>query len=68
MSAKLLDSLGSKLAEKWVATLLTPAFIFWAGGAIVLMQRRGWQDTIDWFEQQPDFAMSLCPKLMADFL
>lgn len=30
MSAKLLDSLGGKLAEKWVATLLTPAFIFWA--------------------------------------
>ncbi|NEQ34438.1 MAG: hypothetical protein F6K04_26230, partial [Leptolyngbya sp. SIO4C5] len=49
------------------STLLTPAFIFWAGGAIVLMQRRGWQDTIDWFEQQPEYlrlAMAIAAFLL----
>lgn len=55
MSAKFLDSLGGKLAEQWAATLLTPAFIFWAGGAIALFQRFGWQEPIDWFGQQPEF-------------
>ncbi|MFE4108546.1 hypothetical protein ACFVKH_19895, partial [Almyronema epifaneia S1] len=56
MSAKFLESFGGKLAEKWVATLLTPAFVFWAGGAIAGMQRIGfgWQDALDWFDQQPE--------------
>ncbi|MEH1778505.1 MAG: hypothetical protein V7K67_24855 [Nostoc sp.] len=43
MSAKILESFGSKLAEQWVATLLTPAFVFWAGGAAAGLQRFGWK-------------------------
>jgi hypothetical protein len=54
VSAKFLDSLGGKLAEQWAATLLTPAFIFWAGGAIALGQRVGWQVSMEWFGQQPE--------------
>lgn len=52
MSAKFLESVGSKLAERWVATLLTPAFIFWAGGAIASVRYFGWMDIRMWFIQQ----------------
>jgi hypothetical protein len=54
MPAKFLESFGSKLAEKWVATLLTPSFIFWAGGAAIVLQRFGWKYVITWFSQQPE--------------
>ncbi len=54
MPTKFLDSVGGKLAEKWVATLLTPAFIFWAGGTVVVLQHIGWQTISAWFTQQPD--------------
>jgi hypothetical protein len=49
MSAKFLESFGSKLAEQWVATLLTPAFVFWAGGASAGLQRFGWKPASTWF-------------------
>jgi hypothetical protein len=39
---KFLEGLGSKLAEKWVATLLTPAFLFWAGGLVACIYKLGW--------------------------
>ena len=54
MSAKFLESVGSKLAEQWVATLLTPAFVFWAGGAAAGLQRFGWTHTSTWFSKQPE--------------
>jgi hypothetical protein len=54
MSAKFLESFGSKLAEQWVATLLTPAFVFWAGGAAAGLQRFGWKPASTWFSQQPE--------------
>ncbi|MCC5666814.1 hypothetical protein LC653_23705 [Nostoc sp. CHAB 5784] len=43
MSAKFLESFGSKLAEQWLANLLTPAFVFWAGGAAAGLQHFGWK-------------------------
>ena len=54
MSAKFLEGLGGKLAEQWIATLLTPAFVFWAGGAVALLQRFGWTSISTWFNQQPE--------------
>ena len=54
MPTKFLESFGSKLAEKWVATLLTPAFVFWLGGATAGLQRFGWKPTSTWFSQQPE--------------
>ena len=54
MSAKFLESVGSKLAEQWVATLLTPAFVFWAGGAAAGLQRFGWIPASTWFSKQPE--------------
>jgi hypothetical protein len=54
VSAKFLESLSGKLAEQWVATLLTPAFVFWAGGAIAGIHRFGWTPISIWFSQQPE--------------
>lgn len=45
MTAKVLEGFSGKLAEQWVATLLTPAFVFWAGGLAAHTQRIGW-DTL----------------------
>jgi hypothetical protein len=53
MTAKILESFGSKFAEQWIATLLTPAFIFWLGGLITISQRLGWQTLIAPFKTQP---------------
>ena len=54
MSTKFLETLGGKLAERWVATLLTPAFVFWGGGLGAWIWQFGWIDLGDWFKQQPE--------------
>jgi hypothetical protein len=54
VTSKLLESFGGKFAEQWVTTLLTPAFAFWAGGCIALIQRRGWQSLAQPFSQHPE--------------
>ncbi len=33
MATTFITSFGSKLAKSWIANLLTPAFVFWVGGA-----------------------------------
>lgn len=40
--SKFIEGVGGKLAEQWVATLLTPAFCFWAGGFLVITQLDAW--------------------------
>ena len=54
MTAKILESFGGKLAEQWVATLLTPAFVFWLGGFAAILQRRGWSELISTFKSYPE--------------
>lgn len=54
MSAKFLEGFSSKFAEQWIATLLTPAFVFWAGGAIAAWQKWGWQTLSGWFTLLPE--------------
>jgi hypothetical protein len=54
VTSKLLESFGGKFAEQWVTTLLTPAFAFWAGGLIALIQRQGWQSLTKQFSQYPE--------------
>ncbi|MEP0914024.1 hypothetical protein NDI45_24240 [Leptolyngbya sp. GB1-A1] len=54
MTAKVLESFGGKLAEQWVATLLTPAFIFWAGGLAAAIQHFSWNSIATRFSQQPE--------------
>ena len=54
MSAKFLEGVGNQLAERWVAELLTPAFVFWLGGAAVLIERIGWSTASAWLTEQLD--------------
>jgi hypothetical protein len=49
MSAKFVEGVGGKLAEQWVANLLTPAFIFWSGGLTFYMLKHGWQPIANLF-------------------
>jgi hypothetical protein len=39
-----LAGVGGKLAERWVAAILTPAFVFWAAGLLAWVYMRGWSD------------------------
>lgn len=54
MTAKVLESFGGKFAEQWVATLLTPAFVFWLGGFAAIGQRYGWQQLVTDFTGFPE--------------
>ncbi len=54
MTAKVLESFGGKLAEQWVATLLTPAFVFWLGGFTIAIQRWGGQALVTQFTRYPE--------------
>ncbi len=54
MSVKFLDGISGKLAEQWVATLLTPAVVFWAGGAAAALQRYGWPTLSTQFSHYPE--------------
>lgn len=51
MPGKFLDGVSGKLADQWVATLLTPAFMFWAGGLIAYCDCYGINTITKWFEQ-----------------
>ncbi len=52
MPTKFLESLGGKLAERWLSTILTPAFVFWAGGLGAWIYRNGWLSLETRFTQQ----------------
>jgi hypothetical protein len=54
MTAKVLESFGGKFAEQWVATLFTPAFAFWLGGFIAVVQRQSWPKLVTQFTQIPE--------------
>ncbi|MEM8639748.1 MAG: hypothetical protein AAGG51_13165 [Cyanobacteria bacterium P01_G01_bin.54] len=40
-NAKFLEGVSGGLANQWVANLLTPAFVFWAGGLVAILQHVG---------------------------
>jgi hypothetical protein len=54
VSAKFLEGFSTKFAEQWMATLLTPAFVFWAGGCIAAIQRFDWKQLSGWFTPLPE--------------
>ena len=56
MPNKFLENLGSKLAERWLSTILTPAFIFWGGGLAAWIYRHGWLSLETWFVKQSQIA------------
>src|ERR671923_45020 len=48
MLAGFWTGVGGKLAERLVATILTPAFAFWAGGLLAWVDREGWASVENW--------------------
>ena len=42
-AAKFLEGFSGKLGEQWIASLMTPAFLFWLGGLLAASDRLGWQ-------------------------
>lgn len=52
MPTKFLEGLGGQLAERWIATLFTPAFIFWLGGLAAWIDRFGWGSLEGWLKRQ----------------
>ncbi|MEO0409110.1 MAG: hypothetical protein AAF289_17340 [Cyanobacteria bacterium P01_A01_bin.135] len=48
MYSDLITTVSKKLAERWVTTLFAPAFIFWLGGAVAMVQRYGWRQSEAW--------------------
>ena len=54
MSTKFLEGVSGKLAAKWVAILLTPAFIFWMGGLGAYIWRFGWRNLEVWYRSHTE--------------
>lgn len=53
--------LGSKLAERWLALVFSPAFLFWAGGfgAWAFDRGSGWSSIEDWVTTRSDATLVL---------
>src|SRR5260221_2586000 len=49
MLTKIVDGLSSKLTDQWMVTLLTPAFVFWAGGLLAWVWRFSWSPQEKWY-------------------
>lgn len=37
------EGVSGQLAERWIANLFSPAFVFWLGGGILALSKDGWQ-------------------------
>jgi hypothetical protein len=74
MNSKILDSFGGKIGEQWVANLLTPAFAFWLGGGLAIIQCFGWQQLLKTFTDYPQIVqgaigvLGLCTLASSAFL
>jgi hypothetical protein len=53
MYSKFLEGMTGKVAEQWVANLLTPAFVFWLGGLAACIYHFGWNPLKEWVLKQP---------------
>ncbi|MGF1515315.1 MAG: hypothetical protein ACFB5Z_16665 [Elainellaceae cyanobacterium] len=47
-SSTVLTTLGKQIAERWVANLFAPAFVFWLGGVVAYLQDNGWGSLEEW--------------------
>ncbi|MDJ0592707.1 MAG: hypothetical protein QNJ72_22415 [Pleurocapsa sp. MO_226.B13] len=48
MATNFITGFSSKLAESWIASLLTPAFVFWAGGVATWVHQLNEQQRTEW--------------------
>ncbi len=42
------ENVGAKIAGKWVDLILSPAYMFWAGGICLIVWREGPANTLNW--------------------
>lgn len=74
MPPKFLEGVSGKLAEQWVATLLTPAFIFWLAGLLAYCDRHGITPLETWLKQYSEpiqigiLAIVLCTIAASAFI
>ena len=54
MPGNFLNGITGKLAENWIANLLTPAFAFWLGGLAAWVWRFEWSTLVNWFVDLTD--------------
>jgi hypothetical protein len=50
-SAKFLEGFSGNLADEWIKTLFTPAFVFWLGGGLAALQQHGWNAAVAEFQK-----------------
>ncbi len=53
-NAKFVEGFSGSLANHWVSTLFTPAFVFWLGGGLAALERFGWKAFVDLFGTLPE--------------
>ena len=53
-NAKFVEGFSGKLADRWVGSLFTPAFVFWLGGGLAYVQKVGWQCVVAFFAGLPE--------------
>lgn len=53
MYSKFLEGMTGKIAEQWVANLLTPAFVFWLGGLVAYVYAYDWNFLKTFVLKQP---------------
>ncbi|PZO09340.1 MAG: hypothetical protein DCF25_21830 [Leptolyngbya foveolarum] len=53
-NAKFVEGFSSNLANRWVSTLFTPAFVFWLGGGLAGLQQIGWKRIAQFFSTLPE--------------
>jgi hypothetical protein len=74
MPTKFLEGASGKLAEQWVAALLTPAFIFWLAGLLAYCDRYGITPLETWLKQYSEpiqigiLAIALCTIAASAFI
>jgi hypothetical protein len=74
MSPQFLEGISGKLAEQWVATLLTPAFVFWLAGLLAYCDRNGITSLETWLKQYSEpiqiaiLAIALCAIAASAFI
>jgi hypothetical protein len=56
---KFLESFSSNLADESIKRLFSPAFVFWLGGGLVVLQHWGWELTAAALQKLPDHVLLL---------
>ncbi len=59
MPEKFWQQIGTSLANQWMARVLAPAFVFWAGGLLALGSRVGYDTLLEWWQTLTSFEQGV---------